>query len=251
MKLIRMASSAAPTPPGLPAIDLSDAEIDELDRLLAEGGSPFDVSALDGFVCSAVVQPQPVEASAWQIALWEGADGGSASARERAEALARRRHDALRRAIAEDGFFDPLVFGFDEQHPPAVSEYEPAARLPPVSQALMPWVAGFVAGVERFPALAALDGPEVPAVLARLYRHLPAADALERDVVATLDRDNPLAGLDEAIDDLVAAVIELADLAFARRYRVETVRRATPKVGRNEPCPCGSGRKYKLCHGAG
>ena len=22
------------------------------------------------------------------------------------------------------------------------------------------------------------------------------------------------------------------------------------KVGRNEPCPCGSGKKYKLCHGA-
>jgi SEC-C motif-containing protein len=25
--------------------------------------------------------------------------------------------------------------------------------------------------------------------------------------------------------------------------------RATPKVGRNEPCPCGSGKKYKQCHG--
>jgi hypothetical protein len=23
-----------------------------------------------------------------------------------------------------------------------------------------------------------------------------------------------------------------------------------PKVGRNEPCPCGSGKKYKRCHGA-
>ena len=23
-----------------------------------------------------------------------------------------------------------------------------------------------------------------------------------------------------------------------------------PKVGRNEPCPCGSGKKYKKCHGA-
>ncbi|MFL6810106.1 MAG: SEC-C metal-binding domain-containing protein, partial [Bradyrhizobium canariense] len=22
-----------------------------------------------------------------------------------------------------------------------------------------------------------------------------------------------------------------------------------PKVGRNEPCPCGSGKKYKHCHG--
>jgi preprotein translocase subunit SecA len=29
-----------------------------------------------------------------------------------------------------------------------------------------------------------------------------------------------------------------------------TVRRDTPKVGRNEPCPCGSGKKYKNCHGA-
>lgn len=26
-----------------------------------------------------------------------------------------------------------------------------------------------------------------------------------------------------------------------------TVRRETPKIGRNEPCPCGSGKKYKKC----
>ena len=26
--------------------------------------------------------------------------------------------------------------------------------------------------------------------------------------------------------------------------------RAVPKVGRNAPCPCGSGRKFKHCHGA-
>jgi preprotein translocase subunit SecA len=25
--------------------------------------------------------------------------------------------------------------------------------------------------------------------------------------------------------------------------------RATQKVGRNDPCPCGSGKKYKQCHG--
>ena len=31
---------------------------------------------------------------------------------------------------------------------------------------------------------------------------------------------------------------------------VHTVRRDSPKVGRNDPCPCGSGRKYKKCHGA-
>ena len=27
------------------------------------------------------------------------------------------------------------------------------------------------------------------------------------------------------------------------------MRREFPKVGRNDPCPCGSGKKYKKCHG--
>jgi preprotein translocase subunit SecA len=67
-----------------------------------------------------------------------------------------------------------------------------------------------------------------------------------------------------------AEEIEAKRMALARRQRVteshggeadgdgatrsaakqETVVRATPKVGRNEPCPCGSGKKYKKCHGA-
>ncbi|MDQ6988559.1 MAG: preprotein translocase subunit SecA [Mariprofundaceae bacterium] len=31
--------------------------------------------------------------------------------------------------------------------------------------------------------------------------------------------------------------------------KVETFKRDQPKVGRNDPCPCGSGKKYKQCHG--
>ena len=31
---------------------------------------------------------------------------------------------------------------------------------------------------------------------------------------------------------------------------IKTFKRDEPKVGRNDPCPCGSGRKYKKCHGA-
>jgi preprotein translocase subunit SecA len=33
--------------------------------------------------------------------------------------------------------------------------------------------------------------------------------------------------------------------------KVRTERREQPKVGRNDPCPCGSGKKYKQCHGKG
>ena len=30
---------------------------------------------------------------------------------------------------------------------------------------------------------------------------------------------------------------------------VKQATRTVPKVGRNDPCPCGSGKKYKHCHG--
>jgi preprotein translocase subunit SecA len=44
------------------------------------------------------------------------------------------------------------------------------------------------------------------------------------------------------------------DQAAAMRAQGEgakpvTIRREAPKVGRNDPCPCGSGKKYKQCHG--
>ncbi|MGE0764675.1 MAG: SEC-C metal-binding domain-containing protein, partial [Bdellovibrionales bacterium] len=30
----------------------------------------------------------------------------------------------------------------------------------------------------------------------------------------------------------------------------QTIQRETPKIGRNDPCHCGSGKKFKKCHGA-
>jgi preprotein translocase subunit SecA len=44
--------------------------------------------------------------------------------------------------------------------------------------------------------------------------------------------------------------LDPAEAAAARAPRGETMRRASPKVGRNDPCPCGSGKKHKKCCGA-
>jgi preprotein translocase subunit SecA len=38
-------------------------------------------------------------------------------------------------------------------------------------------------------------------------------------------------------------------LGAAAEKPAQPVERHTPKVGRNDPCPCGSGKKYKHCHG--
>ena len=46
-----------------------------------------------------------------------------------------------------------------------------------------------------------------------------------------------------------AADQESAMRAQGAPAKAETIRREKPKVGRNAPCPCGSGKKYKNCHG--
>ena len=42
---------------------------------------------------------------------------------------------------------------------------------------------------------------------------------------------------------------ELQFMSATSSTASQTVTNAAPKVGRNDPCPCGSGKKYKKCHG--
>jgi preprotein translocase subunit SecA len=42
---------------------------------------------------------------------------------------------------------------------------------------------------------------------------------------------------------------EAAQLLAAGQPQANPVVRDAPKVGRNDPCPCGSGKKFKHCHG--
>jgi uncharacterized protein YecA (UPF0149 family) len=47
----------------------------------------------------------------------------------------------------------------------------------------------------------------------------------------------------------MADAVGYAEEMAAAPAPVET-RRVEETVGRNDPCPCGSGKKYKKCHGA-
>ena len=44
-------------------------------------------------------------------------------------------------------------------------------------------------------------------------------------------------------------VMSHGDDPIAARPGSSAAKREADKVGRNDPCPCGSGRKYKRCHG--
>jgi preprotein translocase subunit SecA len=90
-----------------------------------------------------------------------------------------------------------------------------------------------------------------------LFRSATNRDAFE-NLFAILSRSARLQGPAAAPTALAAATQDSGGTAVAEAAPAEpeiklpsvTIRRDTPKVGRNDPCPCGSGKKYKNCHGA-
>jgi hypothetical protein len=80
-------------------------------------------------------------------------------------------------------------------------------------------------------------------LLARLadnpHRRLVADTVAEMGRWASFREDRPKDRADAAPDS-----------QFHRAAPSSQVKRATPKTGRNEPCPCGSAKKYKRCCGA-
>ncbi len=90
-----------------------------------------------------------------------------------------------------------------------------------------------------------------------LFRSATNRDAFE-NLFAILSRSARLQGPAAAPTALAAATQSAAPAETGPAAPAEpeiklpsvTIRRDTPKVGRNDPCPCGSGKKYKNCHGA-
>jgi preprotein translocase subunit SecA len=91
-----------------------------------------------------------------------------------------------------------------------------------------------------------------------LFRSATNRDAFE-NLFAILSRSARLQGPAAAPTALGAAAQasapegEAPAAAPAEEIKLPsvTIRREAPKVGRNDPCPCGSGKKFKNCHGVG
>jgi len=79
-------------------------------------------------------------------------------------------------------------------------------------------------------------------------------DRMDEEVVKMLVFLQPRVGNDEAINKMRRRrASEARSMRLAGKEdqegKAKTFRRSEPKIGRNEPCHCGSGKKYKHCHG--
>lgn len=196
------------TPAPLPPRPLAEAEIETLQGLLDAVPAPLeplDVSALDGYLCGVLLQPQAPPLAQWWPGVLdvEGRPAPSAFDAAPLQALVLRRHAELERAIARRDWFDPWVFELDEAASP--------------SEALLPWVAGFAAAQERFPALMALAEPALVEPLALLYLHFDPADLEDAQALLEgIETLEPPQDLAEAVQDLVRALMLIADATRPR-----------------------------------
>jgi preprotein translocase subunit SecA len=77
-------------------------------------------------------------------------------------------------------------------------------------------------------------------------------DAEPREVtIATRQASTTIDALEKEFHRKKQRDLEAASQAGSGEASQPTQRRTGEKVGRNDPCPCGSGKKYKKCHGAG
>ena len=92
-------------------------------------------------------------------------------------------------------------------------------------------------------------------VMQNLFRTSSLEDAGEftavlNSVSQTLSRPDILADLAGGDRERAAEIAAESDVKQGPQIEIpKTIRREQPKVGRNEPCPCGSGKKFKQCCG--
>jgi len=199
---------------------LDDNDLERLGALLEALPAPLeplDPSALDGYLCGVLLQPRPVPAAQWlpRVPDIEGRPAPASPALDELLALVRRRHAELDQAIGQRQWFDPWIFPPDDEAS--------------VTDGVLPWVAGFAAAMDHFPALMAVDAPELVEPLALLYLHFDPADLEDADALAAvIETLEPPADLAEAVQDIVRAVMLMADVTRPRSAPRSPIQRRTP-----------------------
>ena len=202
------------------ALLMTDAELRVLDAALRSpslGVRAMDVCTLQGFATALVIGPRLIPPSQWLQWVWDANEG---------------RADPVFDSMAQAGALTSEVmrlynevattFAGDPQ------EFEPLFLRAQASWSAATWCAGFQRGI----SLAYKDWSPLLVGAPTLFTPFQSTGAAEA---------------------VVSHVLTIAAHWRAARSFVPggptPIRRDAPKLGRNDPCHCGSGLKYKKCHG--
>ena len=214
------------------------SDLEALDHFLLSDRAPpesMGLSDLDGFLTGLVVGPETIRPSEWLPLIW-GGESPEFDSTEQAQTI----------FAAIMGRYNEIARGLDA---------DPEVVAPVFWETLQgdvvagDWAEGFMEAVTlRADAWS------------QMIRDRDARMLIAPILALASDADgNPLLPVDPVEDaEMLAAVHDMipsAVVAIRQFWREQNPfpaapLRAGPKIRRNDPCPCGSGRKYKRCCGS-
>lgn len=221
------------------APELTDELIGELDEFLLSDQAPDDclqISELDGFLTGVLVSPDLIMPSEWMPIIWQGGEPEftDMAQAERIMGIIMARYNEIIQALDDEpGAFEPLLY-----------------EAPDGRMLAADWVEGFMDAfgmrVDAWDPL--FEDKEAKYLMGPIMAQLHDKDGKPL-IEGSLKEMQEIR--EEGAQALPYVIKEIYDFWKARREpQNSTPRRTEKKVGRNEPCPCGSGRKYKRCCGA-
>lgn len=206
------------------------------DFLLSEavGDDAMLLSELDGFLAGLVVCPDLIMPSEWMLIVWGDDDGPAFDGMEQAQditGLIMGHYNDIIRQL-DQGRYSPIYdIDFDD------------------SILWETWLEGFGQAMRLRPdawrACVQDEDGDLQRALFVLGRLKELATLPPQDL-KPLDIDEELENL---APDLIPAHVEVLHKARLTQAKPlpSSANENRPKVGRNEPCPCGSGKKFKKC----
>jgi uncharacterized protein len=220
---------------------LSEVELERLAAFLSglKNKNALSLEGLDGFFCALVAGPDLVAPSEYLPVVWGGElpDENAFESEEAASALIMllmRHWNAIIAEFETDGVYQPLFDDPDERGVPGRR-----------------WAQGFMRGVElRRRSWAGIFNEETEGLTMVIPIVAGEADPGFPKEAMTAEKTQETAVYMAAGASRAYRYFSERRRSSARVAREEkTYRRVEPKVGRNEPCPCGSGKKFKQCCG--
>ena len=235
----------------VPQKPLSVREIKRLDEfLLADDGleATMDVSTLDGFLCAVLSGPTLIMPSEWMRWVWD-MEGGEQAPEFRSEKQAQRILSLLIRHAND--IADTLTYAPQDYAPLFYQNEVDGGTVSIVDE----WCCGYIKGISLDPTgwQPLLDvQPEWFEVI-HLYGTERGWERLKTLVDSHADSTDRHQAY---VDQIAPAVRNIHEHWLARRgtasEEVRSQRQPLRKESlprRNDPCPCGSGKKFKRCHG--
>ena len=214
---------------------LSENELNRLEDLLTAGvfkDQAMRLDELQGTFCALASGPGSVAPSVWLPAVL-GCDEVADSDSLVAEAI-----DLLLR------FYNETAAALADGEAPQLLFYPLAEDADDLDYAA--WADGYLYGTElgdvEWDVAAGEHVDDLADLMEAFYFLVGAVD--EGPLNAS-----DLRARDRAVEDIPDLLVAIHNFWRTKQTPVPTLRRDAPKVGRNDPCPCGSGKKFKQCCG--